>query len=218
MELNRSVNISLLISMACHFVLIFYLPSNKLLGPEDILKPLEVSYYKVPFAQRVTTKPTAIKRLDAQPAATKKIIKRTKKLIPPKQNLKQESIIKKERTVIRHQPTEKVEVIQQKQNSQLQNQPSYINYFESVREKIKTIAKRNCPGYFRNSEVLLNFVVLSNGRLKQAKILEDSTNAGNRLRNIAIRSIREASPFSSFPEDIDLPELEFKLVISFQNQ
>jgi len=210
MELNRSINVSLLISVTCHFLLVFSAMPLKLLNTDDTNKTLEVNYYKfktVPFKQQEIRRPSATKARKVSPARKKA------KPLP-----KREAATKIQQVKIKKTPAEKVTVSAQTLSNELKNEPSYLNYFHSVREKIKTVARRNCPGYFRNSEVFLSFVVLSNGRVKDVAVIRDRSTSGNRLKNIAIKAVRTASPFPDFPEDINLPELNFQLVISFQNQ
>jgi outer membrane biosynthesis protein TonB len=93
--------------------------------------------------------------------------------------------------------------------------PSYISYYQIVREKIRRSAYRN---YTRNEmgEVYLSFVISRDGYIRGINLIESKTTASNFLKGIASRSVKEASPFPSFPKELDYPQLSFNIVISFE--
>lgn len=82
--------------------------------------------------------------------------------------------------------------------------PSYISYYQIVREKIRRSAYQN---YSRNEtgEVYLSFVISRDGYIRGINLVESRTNAGNYLKGIASRSMKEASPFPNFPKELDYP-------------
>lgn len=93
--------------------------------------------------------------------------------------------------------------------------PSYISYYQIVREKIRRAAYQN---YTRVEvgEVYLSFVILSDGALREIRLVEEKSSSLPYLREIALRSIRGASPFPNFPKDLDYPQLSFNVIISFE--
>lgn len=95
--------------------------------------------------------------------------------------------------------------------------PKYLNYHEHIRNKIRSRAYLyvNSPE-FDVGEVYLTFVLLADGALKQIKIIEEKTDANSFLRTVGLRSVKESSPFPSFPEDLEYPELSFNVIISFK--
>lgn len=95
--------------------------------------------------------------------------------------------------------------------------PKYFNYKEHIRRKIKEKAYSHIEDPKLNSgEVYLTFVLLANGSLRQARIVEDKTEANEYLRGISLKSIQEANPFPPFPKDLNYPELTFSVPISFR--
>jgi len=102
-------------------------------------------------------------------------------------------------------------------NSEKIKNPKYISYNQIIRQKIKRQAYYyvDHPD-FKKGEVYLTFVVASDGRLKDIKVIEENTSANDYLRNVGLRSVRSSSPFPPFPEDLNFPELTFNVVISFQ--
>ena len=95
------------------------------------------------------------------------------------------------------------------------NNPSYISYYQIVREKIRRAAYQN---YTRSEvgDVYLSFLILAQGSLKTVRLVEEKSSPSPYLREIALRSIKEASPFPNFPKELDYPELSFNVVISFE--
>lgn len=95
------------------------------------------------------------------------------------------------------------------------NNPSYISYYQIVREKIRRAAYQN---YTRTEtgEAYLSFIVSRDGNLKAVRLVEEKSSKSPYLQEIALRSIKDASPFPVFPKDLDYPQLSFNVVISFQ--
>jgi len=95
------------------------------------------------------------------------------------------------------------------------NNPSYIGYYQIVREKIRRCAYLN---YARTEtgEVYLSFIISEGGNLKEVRFVDEKSSNSPYLREIALRSIKEASPFPDFPKDLNYPQLSFNVVISFE--
>jgi len=95
------------------------------------------------------------------------------------------------------------------------NNPSYISYYQILREKIRRSAYQNYQPR-ETGEVYLSFVVLGDGSLKETRLSEADSSSSEYLRGIALRSVKEASPFPHFPKELDYPQLSFNVVISFE--
>lgn len=95
------------------------------------------------------------------------------------------------------------------------NNTSYINYYQIVREKIRRAAYQN---YTRSEtgEVYLSFIVSHDGYIREIRLIEEKSSSNPYLQEIASRSIRDASPFPDFPQELDYPQLSFNVVISFE--
>ncbi|MBF0521544.1 MAG: hypothetical protein HQL24_00650 [Candidatus Omnitrophica bacterium] len=93
----------------------------------------------------------------------------------------------------------------------------YISYNENIRQKIRQEAYKYADHPdFQSGEVYLTFILTADGMLKDVKIIEDKTRANPYLRNVGLKSVREANPFPAFPRDLNYPELTFNVVISFE--
>jgi len=93
--------------------------------------------------------------------------------------------------------------------------PSYISYYQIIREKIKRAAYQNYTGR-EVGEVTLSFIVSCDGHLKDLRLIEEKSNPSAYLRDIALRSVKDASNFPVFPKELDYPQLSFNLAITFE--
>ena len=93
--------------------------------------------------------------------------------------------------------------------------PSYISYYQIVREKIRRAAYQN----YNRSEtgnVYITFIISDAGYLKDVRLVEEKSQATPYLKDIALASVRTASPFPRFPKELDYSQLSFNVVISFE--
>jgi hypothetical protein len=95
------------------------------------------------------------------------------------------------------------------------NTPSYVTYYQIVRDRIRERAYTN---YTKLSvgEVYLTFIIRADGALVALQILPDKTTANKFLEEVGVKSVQEAGPFPPFPQDLNYPELTFNVSISFQ--
>jgi len=95
------------------------------------------------------------------------------------------------------------------------NNPTYISYYQIVREKIKRAAYQNYTGS-ETGEVTVAFIISNEGYLKDLHLVEGKSSQSQYLRGVALESIKGASPFPSFPKELDYPQLSFNLAITFE--
>ncbi len=100
-------------------------------------------------------------------------------------------------------------------SSQKINNPVYAAYNEMVRDRIKQRVYANYD-QMDSGSVYLTFLVDAQGVLKVAKIIAEKTNASKHLQEIALRSLKEASPFPSFLKGMNLAEYPFNIEIQYQ--
>jgi len=93
--------------------------------------------------------------------------------------------------------------------------PSYMEYYKLIREKIRVQAYQNYT-LREEGKVYLSFIIDSFGNILRIKILENKTCASQKLKEIALLSVKEASPFPPFPKELDFPQLAFNIQITFQ--
>ena len=101
-------------------------------------------------------------------------------------------------------------------SSYLKKSPAYMDYYRLVREKIRTNAYQNYNTR-KKGEVTITFLVLKNGTLRAVK-LDPKSVRSKRLRNIALKSIKQSAPFPDFPRELKkYSHLKFNISIHFKN-
>ena len=93
--------------------------------------------------------------------------------------------------------------------------PVYLSYFNSLRVKIRRFAYKNYDR-FEEGAVYLTFVINSDGKLQEARVVAGKSTGSSLLKEIALNSIKEASPYPPFPKNLDYPQLTFNVIISFE--
>lgn len=227
---DRILQITFVISLLAHGVIFLHFPSLNYFVPAPKDQKMEVRYIKESQeADLLPNKQTKLElqkaifqrqdpflKLDSQIVAGRRIpppyIPQNKgpKVLPasfsefPKPNFVSPdlTIIKKKITL---PPIEMAKI----------DNPSYINYYQIVREKIRRSAYQN---YTQNEtgEVYVSFIISNDGYIKGVHLVEDKTTANDYLRGIALRSVKDASPFPNFPKELDYPQLSFNIIISFE--
>jgi len=88
-------------------------------------------------------------------------------------------------------------------------------YSLEVRKKIKEILEDSKRGLLCEGEVLVKFIVGSNGALKEASLVKGISKSSSYLEDFALESVKAASPFPPFYEGLKREELLFRLPIRF---
>ncbi len=232
MRPDRLLRVTFAISLLTHGVILLQAPSFNPFSPPPKKQELEVRYVKenprVKSLSRVSSKPDSqsplpksepFLKLDSKVITGAKIPPpyvqqdnpyKTEKLLPnkmlgfPKPTFAAPSLtaIKKK---ISLPPIEMAKI----------NNPSYINYYQIVREKIRRCAYQNYT-HNETGEVYVSFIISCDGYIKDARLVEEKTTAGDYLKNIALASVKDASAFPNFPKDLDYLQLSFNIIISFE--
>ncbi|MBN1913251.1 MAG: TonB C-terminal domain-containing protein [Candidatus Omnitrophica bacterium] len=226
MRSDKVFQIALFISVVAHGVIFLQNPELNIFSRNNKEKDTEVNYIKSRQAPLTQTRLEVTKKEELSRLTTR--INADKKIPPPfidvdKENIRLKSKEMAVKKITFDKPAlAKPDIISIKKKITLPvfepnkiNNPSYISYYQIVREKIRRSAYQN---YARTEtgEVYLSFVIFSDGSLKELKLSEEKSAASPYLREVASRSINEASPFPAFPEELDYPQLSFNIVISFE--
>jgi len=221
---NRIFQITFLISLIAHGVILFQNPN---LNPFPINKKeekIEVNYLNEIKVIKQSPKRITLKK--ERPLKSR--LKITPKKITPPPFIDREEIFNKNKEAASRNITfikpvfTKPDIIQIKKKITLPpvdldkiKNISYLNYYQSEREKIRRTAYQN---YTRTDtgEVYLSFSISKDGDLKEMRLIGERSSGNSYLRDIALRSIKNASPFPNFPKELDYPHLTFNVVISFE--
>ena len=214
-----SFRIAIIISLVIHGGLLFRPPFFNFLRSFKPLGEVEITYLKLKSQATIKVKDEDSKRI-IELNKQKKYSKR----LPPPFLIEKDSLFSKESSSYRRKRPDltKPDIISVKKAIQLKatdigkiNNPTYLNYYQLVREKIRRCAYQN---YTRSDtgQVYMTFVVLSNGSLGDLKLVTERSTANSYLKDVALRSIRRASPFPAFPKALNYPKLTFNVIISFE--
>jgi len=232
MRANRLLQVTFTISLFVHGIILFQAPSFNPFAPAPKKQRIEVHYikenppakalpktYSKTDLQRPLPKSEPFLKLDSKVVERNKTpppyigqdnLPRATELLPnarlgfpkPAFDAAELTAIKKR---ISLPPIEMAKI----------DNPSYINYYQIVREKIRRSAYQNYT-HNETGEVYLSFIISCDGYIKEVRLVEEKTKAANYLRGIALSSVKDASPFPNFPKELDYPQLSFNIIISFE--
>lgn len=223
---DRIFQIAFLVSLISHSVIFIQNANLNILPKNKIPQKIEISYIKTPEKKIEVPQPKILLPKKEQFLKLPQKITADKRMPPPFTD--NESAFKKTSKVVLSGPNlskpafTKPDIIAIKKKIALPavdtnkiNNASYISYYQIVREKIRRTAYQN---YTRTEtgEVYLSFIISCEGDLKDVHLIEEKSSFDPYLRNVALRSIKEASPFPGFPKELDYPQLTFNVIISFE--
>ena len=103
-----------------------------------------------------------------------------------------------------------------KKETQLKQSKDYVNYYQLIREKIRSRLKDNYQYYNREGEVHLSFVLTQNGSLLSYAIDRSKSTQDEVLLHITATSLKATSPFPALPRSLSMSKMSFNIVITFK--
>ncbi len=224
MNSNPVLRITLLVSFLIHLGILLQNPNFNPIVRMKQEQKIEVSYLKALKMAKEIKPETAARRepllkLPERISVEKKLppplyLAEDKKMPPPFVD-KQSIPFSKPAFLKPDSPALKKKITLPPSESEKSNNPVYISYYQIVREKIKRAAYQNYTGK-EEGEVNISFVILKDGSLQELRLVEEKSNSSAYLREMALKSIKEASVFPPFPAELDYPQLSFNLSITFE--
>ena len=218
---DRILRSTILISFLVHALVLAGLSFRNLHAAQRKPKRIDIEYFNI----KIEPKKAVAKK--ERPERPKERISRNTEIVLG-QNQAQGSLMREEMAksfkpfeTPKKQPAEVSQVnIKKKVNVpplkiEKINNPTYMSYYEIVRNKIKNNAYQNY-GKSDTGEVYLTFILASGGELKQVQLIEEKSPATAYLKDVSLKSIQQSSPFPAFPAELKYPELTFNVVISFE--
>jgi TonB family protein len=105
-----------------------------------------------------------------------------------------------------------------KKQAPLRNTKDYINYYQLIREKIRQALKERYKRSYGEGDVTLIFMLDSDGLLAAIDTNEAGLIKDPALNQLAMESVKAASPFPPFPKELSVPKMTFDLTISFKKE
>jgi TonB family protein len=103
-----------------------------------------------------------------------------------------------------------------KKETKLKSTRDYISYYSLLRERVRRRLKENYRNYAKEGDVYLTFGLSADGTLLTLNIDDARSSADIVLRDMALKSLKEASPFPRFPKGLTVPKMSFSVLISFR--
>lgn len=229
---DKAFAVFLVFSVAAHAAFFVSLPSTLVNPDKNVLRKIEVVYQKEASVKKEEIKVNKVARVEP----VKKVEALSIAKNPPpdfsdyfaKPKL-QTGVINKPQAyndkTIAIKP-KRVEMLLEKAVSgsdNLPKNPLYLKYYEATRGKIRryayyNVAEHLVPNYSRaySGEVCLYFTIVSDGSLKELRVIDEKSTQDNHIKEIAMRSIKDAAPFPVIPKELGYPELSFIIIISFE--
>ena len=99
---------------------------------------------------------------------------------------------------------------------ELQHNPAYVDYFQTIRERIRYYAQRHYPTGSGSGEVYVYFVVSEGGSLQSVAYDKARSSSDASLRQASLTSVQQAAPFPSFPATFRQPQITFHIIVDYQ--
>lgn len=212
--------ICIILSTFIHMAILYPWPFFRLISKQEIsFRKIELTYFRTGHIKDVLIKDistaTSINKEGGKESA------KTIKLEKIKIDLEKDSELKIEQKqdVAKDTVLETSKISQNKKidnlNTASGDKTAHENYCLRVREKIKSILEKNARHFIREGDVYVRFIVKKDGALKNLTLCKSPDKNVCPLEEIAIESIKEASPFPPFHDGIKEEELPFTLPIRF---
>lgn len=230
-DVDRTFKTALLFSAVLHMVMLFNWPFYRHLfterrSPGDI----EITYLKLkeqaPKASEVSVRrsqsqaeisqPEKLVTEDTPKAQPNKAEDVKKEQISPQANREPAKADSKEteqpsRVVIKEPITSNIEATASVDVQGLRLVPP--SYSHIVRNRIIDNLEMMKSGV--EGDVYVRFVISSDGRLKEMRIIDEKSSDSGFLRSAAFEAVKNAAPFPAFPAAVNVPEIAFTCEISF---
>ncbi len=93
--------------------------------------------------------------------------------------------------------------------------PAYLTYSNYLHERYRHCLYRRYSDIVENGVVSLKFVLNTDGSLAEYKIIDEKSNASEKLKYIAIEALKESSPFPRLPQELGAAMQTFRVSIHF---
>jgi TonB family protein len=233
---QRPLLTAVTVSIFVHGIILLQIPSLRFISRQDSLEQVEIKYVEnkkeaPDLPARAPTKPGAKSRQEPL-LKLPSIITASATKLAPSPFLDKQEVFNKKMDISGRQggrvftkpvlskpdlgiAKKKITLAPPAESLNKINSPSYIGYFQLTREKVKRILYQRYT-YTEEGEVYLSFIVANDGSIRDVRVNEDRSSSSPYLREIAIASVKEASPFPAFPKDLEYPELSFNVIVSFE--
>ena len=103
-----------------------------------------------------------------------------------------------------------------KKEAEIKSSKVYINYYDLIKNKIRSRLEEDYRYYKREGDVYLTFSLSASGALLDCSIDRSRSSKDEVLLHIASASLKAVSPFPPLPKSLSAPKMSFSIIISFK--
>jgi TonB family protein len=223
---NKIFQITLLVSLVLHALILFPIPKFKQ-KESQVIDPVFFNYLAVNIPQPKNIEVKELNKAAIQQEKQNKIVKKTYRTI--KSNKKIQKIVnplEQRPEIVENIPIPdsapqqeiltKTNPILPKKEEELSKDKYYISYYRLINELLRDSVIY--PDDFSEGEIGLTFVLNSDGSLENIDIMQDTSYNNNSLRETAKQIVKNASPFPPFPKELCQKQLTFNVVFCFRER
>ncbi|MEK6564384.1 MAG: energy transducer TonB [Candidatus Omnitrophota bacterium] len=229
MSTNRNFPWALAISLSAHILILFSLSVLNILPKDKIIKGIEVNYLKIKPAVlekagiKSKTRDNPDKLSLSQPlslSADNKFspfsgAKRDDVLAMFSKPAQKPALGKIE--FLRDAPI-KLSEVEMESSLKLARKPAYLTYNNFLRERIRRCLYNKFSEVSDEGVVCLKFALKADGSLLEYLVIDEKSQASERLKRMAVEGLLDASPFPPLPKELDSPLATFSVIIHFIEQ
>lgn len=224
---NKLLCTALITSLVIHLVLVISLSISRSKRSSKPLKSIDIVYQKIKSIEdpqrKEVRKNLKVLKEKASRSKVDILTKDNNEFSPIHENIKNVSKVS-EQFRIKNKSSPKISTSDMTRSvsvpllkSDKIDNPQYLDYNSRIRQKIENQAYFYVDHpEFQTGSVYVTFLLSSNGKLMKIQIREDRTFANDYLKEIALKTVEDAAPFSKFPEGLNYPEFTFNIMIDFK--
>jgi TonB family protein len=214
--MDRILLKTLLFSFLGHILIFFPWSGLDIRSSRKDFKDIEINYFQIretPQEEIKISNPIVAAKSDKDEVGQSKV---TEKKEPPPAEKKEVSLETKKEEKKQAPALTREEQMVARDFASLSKEPVFLDYYRAIREKIKISAHRHKPAFFSPGEVYIFFILDNQGELRRLKVIDSKSDPSTVLREAAMRSVEDASPFPLFPQGLNREQISFNIIIAFE--
>ncbi len=233
MSMNKNFPWALAISLSAHILILFSLSALNILPKDKIIKGIEVNYLKIKPAvlEKARIRSKARDNPDklslSQPlslSADNKFLEDSLPFSGAKRDDVSAMFSKSAQKPAlgriefsRNAPI-KLSEVEIESSLKLARKPAYLTYNNFLRERVRRCLYNKFSEVSDEGVVCLKFALKADGSLLEYRVIDEKSQASERLKRMAVEGLLDASPFPPLPKELDSPLATFSVIIHFIEQ
>lgn len=219
------------VSLLAHAITFILLAAGNILPNPKTLKKMEVRYYSFKTDSLTSKKKLLAHKTFLDPGLTipgQRLILSNKNEIPLKEasaSLREDELFLKSKGYFSKPSLQAPGLIQENtfnisrieaEYSTTQSQsPAYLTYSNYLHERYRHSLYRRYSDIMESGVVSLKFALNADGSLAEYKIIDEKSNASEKLKYLTVEALKESAPFPRLPQELGSAYLSFRVSIHF---